>query len=224
MPLPRLAIVVPTLNEEDQLRRHLPAVLELADVVVVSDGGSTDSTRELAAELGARVVVGAPGRGGQLNRGAAAAPDAEILVFLHADTLLTSEAVDAIRRAVDGGAEGGGFLCRFDNETPIYRVGESIVNARTRLTRSPLGDQAQFATRKAFDEEGGYRDWPLLEDLDFIRRLRKSHRVAVLAPPVVTSARRYEEKGIARTIATNWLIFALFLLGVPVERLERLYR
>lgn len=220
---PRLAAVIPTLDEEDQLRRHLPRTIELVDEVVVADGGSADATVGVATALGARVVTGAAGRGRQLNRGAAAAT-ADVLLFLHADTVLTPQAVAALRRALADGFDGGGFLCRFDNPRPIYRLGERIVNLRTRLTRCPLGDQAQFVTREAFASLGGYRDWPLLEDLDLIRRLRKTFRVAVLAPPVVTSARRYEEKGIARTIAINWAIFALFALGVPAERLQRLYR
>lgn len=220
---PRLAIVIPTLDEESQLGRRLPVLVELAEEVVVADGGSRDGTRRLAATLGARVVTGAPGRGRQLNLGAAAT-DADVLLFVHADTEIVPASIQALHRAIAGGAVGGGFLCRFDHPRPIYRLGERIVNLRTRLTRAPLGDQAQFATREAFDALGGFREWPLLEDLDFIRRLRKHGRVAVLAPPALTSVRRFERRGIARTILNNWLIFALYFLGVPAERLERLYR
>lgn len=219
----RLAVVVPTLDERRHLIRHLPGVLDLADEVVVSDGGSTDGSYELAAELGAAVVRGPRGRGAQLNRGAAAT-DTEILVFLHADTGLTPESVQAIRAAIEDGADGGGFYCRFESKRPIYRLGERLVNLRTRMTRCPLGDQAQFVTREAFDRLGGFRDWPLLEDLDFVRRLRRAGRVAVVGPPVVTSARRYERKGITRTIVVNWTIVALYLLGVAPERLAKLYR
>ena len=219
----RLAIVIPTLDEEDQLAARLRRLIDLADEVIVADGGSRDGTRRLAERLGARVVTSEPGRGAQLNAGTAAT-DAEILLFLHADTDLAPESIEALHRAVDKGACGGGFLCRFDQTRPIYRLGESLVNLRTRLTRAPLGDQAQFATAAAFAGIGGFRKWPLLEDLDFIRRLKRHGRVAVLGPPAVTSARRYEEKGIARTIATNWLIFALFFLGVSPHRLRALYR
>lgn len=198
-------------------------LVELADEVVVADGGSGDGTRRLAEALGARVVSGAPGRGRQLNLGAAAT-DADVLLFVHADTELAPASIDALRRAIAGGAVGGGFLCRFDHSRPIYRLGERIVNLRTRLTGAPLGDQAQFATREAFDALGGFREWPLLEDLDFIRRLKKQGRTAVLTPPALTSVRRFERRGITRTILNNWLIFALYFLGVPAERLERLYR
>jgi uncharacterized protein len=219
----RLAIVVPTLNEEASLRRHLPAALDAADQVVVSDGGSTDGTLTVARELGAIIVTGPPGRGGQLTRGAEAT-DAPLLLFLHADTLLPPDGVCRIREAVAGGAVGGGFLVRFDVDRSVLRLGERLINARTRWTGWPLGDQAQFVTREAFRRLGGYRDWPILEDLDFVMRLRCLGRTVLIPSPVTTAARRFQEQGIARTVSTNWLIWLLFFCGVSPHRLARLYK
>ena len=219
----RLAIVVPTLNEEASLRRHLPAALAAADQVVVSDGGSTDGTLAVARELGAGIVTGPPGRGGQLTRGAEAT-DAPLLLFLHADTRLPPDGPRRIREAVAGGAAGGGFLVRFDVDSSVLRLGERLINARTRWTRWPLGDQAQFVTREAFRSLGGYRDWPILEDLDFAMRLRRAGRTVLIASPVTTGARRFLEQGIVRTVATNWLIWLLFFCGVSPHRLARLYK
>jgi len=219
----RLAIVVPTLNEEAGLRHNLPAALAAADQVVVSDGGSTDGTLAVAGELGARVISGPPGRGGQLTRGAEAT-DAPLLLFLHADTRLPPDGVPRICEAVTGGAVGGGFLVRFDVGGALLRLGERLINARTRLTRLPLGDQAQFVTRDAFRALGGYRDWPILEDLDFALRLRRLGRTVLIASPVTTAARRFVQQGIARTVTTNWLIWLLFFCGVSPHRLARLYR
>lgn len=219
----RLAIVVPTLNEEPSLRRHLPAALAAADQVVVSDGGSTDGTLAVARELGARVVTGPPGRGGQLTRGAEAT-DAPLLLFLHADTLLPPDGPRLVRDAVTAGAIGGGFLVRFDVDYSVLRLGERLINARTRWTGLPLGDQAQFVTRAAFQSLGGYRDWPILEDLDFAMRLRRSGRTVLIASPVTTAARRFLEQGVTRTVSTNWLIWLLFFCGVSPHRLARLYR
>ncbi|HEX9943339.1 MAG TPA: TIGR04283 family arsenosugar biosynthesis glycosyltransferase [Thermoanaerobaculia bacterium] len=219
----RLAIVVPALDEEDALRRNLPAALAVADEVVVSDGGSRDGTAEVARRLGARVVSGPPGRGGQLNRGAAAAA-AEVLLFLHADTTLPACGAEAVRAAVARGAPGGAFLVRFDADRPAQRLGAWLINQRTRLTRLPLGDQAQFATRATFERLGGFRDWPILEDLDFAVRLRRLGGMALIEEPVTTCARRFVTQGAARTVATNWLIWMLFLLGVSPHRLARLYR
>ncbi len=219
----RLAVVVPTLDEEAALARNLAAVLALGAELVVSDGGSADGTVELARSLGVRVVAGAPGRGAQLNRGAAATA-AEVLLFLHADTALPPAAAGQIHGAVAAGFCGGGFQVRFDGGGRLMRMGSRLVNLRTRLTRLPLGDQAQFVTRRAFADLGGYREWPILEDLDFMRRLKRHGRVAVLPGRVSTSARRFVARGIATTVATNWLIWGLYFAGVSPHRLAALYR
>lgn len=214
---------MPTIDEEEALRLHLPPVLDLADEIVVTDGGSQDGTVAVARELGAPVVSGPPGRGPQLNRGARETT-ADILLFLHADTLLPAGAVDAVRVAVDAGRVGGGFLVRFDDPRPIYRFGTRMVNLRTRLIRSPLGDQAQFVTREAFEQLAGFRDWPILEDLDFIRRLKRLGELEILPYQVVTSSRRYVEGGPVKTVVLNWLIWVLYFSGVPPQRLSRLYK
>jgi rSAM/selenodomain-associated transferase 2 len=219
----RLAIVVPTLNEEDTLRRYLPAAFAVADEVIVSDGGSADGTLAVARELGARVVEGPPGRGGQLNRGAAAAT-ADVLLFLHADTTLPARGAERVREAVARGAPGGAFFLRFDVDRPMQRLGCRLINWRTRWLRVPLGDQAQFATRETFENLGGFRDWPILEDLDFALRLRRLAGFTLVEEPVTTGARRFVEQGAVRTVATNWLIWLLFLCGVSPHRLARLYR
>jgi hypothetical protein len=169
------------------------------------------------------VVVGPAGRGAQLNRGAAATA-AEVLLFLHADTRLGDGAVERVRAAIAAGAVGGGFTVRFDVRRALFRLGGRLVSLRTRVARLPLGDQAQFAHRDAFAALGGYAEWPILEDLDFMLRLRRHGPVVVLTPPVETAARRFVQRGIARTVMTNWLIWSLWLAGVPPPRLARLYR
>lgn len=219
----RIAVVIPTLDEEKALGDNLAAAIAIADDLVVSDGGSRDATVAVAANMGVRTVSGPPGRGGQLNRGAAAVAG-EVLVFLHADTRLPTEAAEAIRRAVAAGAVGGAFYLRFDGDRPTLRLGARLINLRTRLFRLPLGDQAQFATRAAFAGLDGFPDWPILEDLDFFRRLKRYGRIAVLPGPAVTAARRFTRDGALRTVARNWLIWTLFALGVPPRRLARLYR
>lgn len=223
LPSPSVAILIPSLDEEENLRRNLPSALATADEVVVTDGGSRDASPDVAHALGARVVTGPPGRGAQLNRAAAAAT-ADVLLFLHADTVLPPGGVEAVRRAVAGGARGGGFLVRFDHPTPVYRFGAGAINLRTRLTRTPLGDQAQFVARHVFEELGGYRDWPILEDLDLARRLKRSGPVTLLPHRVTTSARRFRAAGPVRTVAVNWLIWTLYAIGVSPHRLARLYR
>lgn len=223
MPALSVAVVIPTLDEADSIRQHLPAVLIEADEVLVSDGGSTDDTVRVATDIGARVIRGARGRGPQMNLGARHTA-ASILLFLHADSQLPTGAIDAIRREIDDGKVGGGFTARFDEDRWLYRLGSAVVNLRTQLTRVPLGDQGQFVSRNAFDQLGGFRDWPILEDLEFMRRLKRLGPVTVIAGPVVTSARRYVQGGVFRTIANNWLIWLLYLAGVSPHRLAQRYR
>jgi rSAM/selenodomain-associated transferase 2 len=224
----RLGVVIPTLDEESALGDTLLSVesaLERDDLTVVSDGGSADRSAELATSRGARVVLGAPGRGGQLDRGAREAlrAGADALLFVHADTRLPSSARERIADALSAGAAGGGFLVSFDGARRRYRLAERLVNTRTRFLRVPLGDQAQFASGAAFTAAGGFPDWPILEDVELLRRLRRVGRIEILSPPVVTSVRRFEANGVIRAVATNWLIWMLFLLGASPQRLAHLY-
>jgi rSAM/selenodomain-associated transferase 2 len=197
--------------------------LRVADEVIVCDGGSTDSTLSIARSSKATIVTSEPGRGPQLNRGGQAA-SSEVLLFLHSDTTLPDDGIEQLRSAVADGAVGGGFSVRFDADTFWFRIGTRIVNLRTRLTGLPLGDQGQFATAKTFASMGGYREWPILEDLDFARRLKRQGRVHIIPSAVRTSARRYLVRGTARTIATNWMIWLLYLLGISPRRLAKLYK
>lgn len=218
-----VSVIVPTLDEEPALGARLPRTLAQADEVVVSDGGSRDHTVALARALGARVVEGPAGRGPQLNRGAALARG-DVLLFLHADTTLPDEAVSRVRAAIAAGAQGGAFEVRFDADALVYRLGAATVNLRSRWTKLALGDQAQYVRRELFDRLGGFRPWPILEDLDFARRLRRSGKTVILSPPVVTSARRFVARGPARTVALNWALWTMFACGVSPERLAKWYQ
>lgn len=158
-----------------------------------------------------------------MNQGAGASRS-DVLLFLHADSTLPPGAIDRVRTKIEEGCEGGGFLAEFDDRSPIFKLGSRLVSTRTRLTRIPLGDQGQFVTRAVFEDLGGFQDWPILEDLDFARRLKKRGAVGIIETPIVTSARRYNQNGIARTIANNWWIWFLYFLGVSPARLAQRYR
>ncbi len=219
----RLAIVIPTLDEEHGLADFLTRALAIGDEICIVDGGSSDATVDIARSMRARVVTAPPGRGPQLNRGAQAT-ESDVLLFLHADTRLPEGAVGLVREAIDGGAAGGGFLVRFEPARGALRYAHRMITLRTRLTGCPLGDQAQFVRRDCFVALGGFRDWPILEDLDFIRRLKRIGRIAIIDRPVTTSARRFLRRGVLRTSATNYLIWALYFAGVSPRKLARLYR
>ena len=218
-----LSIIVPTLDEELVLGETLAHLCAVGPDVEVSDGGSRDATRAVAGRFPVTWVAGPAGRGLQLNRGARAARG-DVLLFVHADTRLPAGAGGLIGSAVAKGAVGGGFEVRFDSDRRLMALGSRLASLRTRWTRVPLGDQGQFVRREIFERLGGYRDWPILEDLDFMRRLRREGEVAVLDAAVLTSDRRFAQRGVVRTLATNYTIWTLFALGVHPRRLARLYR
>jgi rSAM/selenodomain-associated transferase 2 len=217
-----LSAVVPTLDEERVLGATLARLRLVADQIVVADGGSRDATLALAEAHGATVVAGARGRGAQLASGARAA-HGDLLLFVHADTLVPENAGELIRRAIDAGAVGGAFRIRFDSPGWRYRLGETVASWRSVVTRLSLGDQAQFVRRDVYERLGGFRDWPLFEDYDFARRLRRAGPIAILRTPVVTSARRFERRGPLRTVLFNWWLLARFALGTSPHELARSY-
>ena len=221
----RLAILIPTLDEARSVESTLVNARHFADDVIVVDGGSTDGTRELAGQH-ADVVVSAPtGRGAQIERGVREARErgADVALILHADSQLASGSRDALEAALEAGHVGGGFEVHFDSPKRRFRWGERFVNWRSRALGVPLGDQAQFATMTAIDAVGGFPQSPILEDLQFIRALRRAGKLAVLRPPVTTSVRRLE-RGTASQIVRNWSIWLLYFLGTSPERLAKLYR
>jgi rSAM/selenodomain-associated transferase 2 len=212
--------VIPTLDEAATVADAVRAArAALADPeVIVVDAVSGDGTAEAAAHAGA-TVLSAPGpRAEAMNRGAAAATG-DVLLFLHADTLLPAGAGDAIATAL-ARAGAGAFRIGFDRPRPLL---ERAVNARSRVFKVVYGDQALFASRSAFDRVGGYRPLPIMEDRDLAARLRRSGGLVLVPLAVTTSARRHRSDGHGRTIARNWLIQLLYTLRVPPERLARRY-
>lgn len=211
-----VSVIIPTLNEEAHLGATIDAAFAAgAAEVIVSDGGSSDATLTVARSHGARVIAGERRRARQLNRGAEEA-SGEWLLFVHADTLLPAGACEAVVRSR---ADFGGFFIDFVEPGWRLRYVAFMVNARTRLTRAPWGDQGHFARRSAFP---GYPDFPLMEDYELARRMRK--RAAILPLQVRTSGRRFLKKGVFRTSVINWTVVIAYHLGVSPERLARWYR
>ncbi|MBD0275110.1 MAG: TIGR04283 family arsenosugar biosynthesis glycosyltransferase, partial [Acetobacteraceae bacterium] len=201
----RLSVVIPVLDEAQGIAGHLAALGPLrergAEVIVV-DGGSTDGTLERARD-GADAVLTAPrGRASQMNAGAAAATG-DVLLFLHADTRLPDGADRLIRTALDAsGRVWGRFDVTIEGRHPLLPVVARLMNARSRLTGIATGDQAIFVTRVAFAGVGGFPDLPLMEDVALSTRLKRLSRPACLAPRATTSGRRWERRGVRRTILT----------------------
>jgi rSAM/selenodomain-associated transferase 2 len=225
MPLPRISIIVPALNEAHNLPQTLAALLVATETeVIVVDGGSVDETAAVAKGLGARVIGSAPGRSRQLNWGAAVATG-EILLFLHADTRLPLGFDQTIRHALaQPGVVAGAFRLAIDGTDRGLRWVEWGVNVRSRRCQMPYGDQGIFLRAEVFDKMGGFPDLPMMEDFELVRQLRKVGRVAIAPSAVVTSDRRWRTLGILRTTLANQVMIAGYLLGVDPQKLARWYR
>lgn len=219
-----LSIVIPTFQEAGSVGATVDAARELGPGVeiIVVDGGSSDGTAETASGHGARVIMADDrGRAPQMNLGAEAAKG-DVLLFLHADTILPSDAANSIAAILSEPAVAGGcFRLRFDDDHPVLRMSSALNRFNFRLFH--YGDCAYFVRRSTFREMGGFRAMPLLEDLDFWLRLNRSHRVVVARSSVLTSARRFRDVGVVRQQALATLIVLLYIFGVGAPRLARLY-
>lgn len=223
----RLSVIVPALNEAAGIREALAPLQALRAAgheVVVVDGGSDDDTARIAADFADRVIGSPRGRARQMNAGAAAA-SGEVFLFLHADTLLPPHAdgaiVDGLRRS---GRGWGRFDTRFTGRNPLFRWGERWTSWRSRVTGVVTGDQGMFVRRDWFQHVGGFPDLPLMEDVALSKRLRREGPPLCLRERVLTSTRRWEERGILRTaMLMNRLRFA-YWLGADPARLAEQYR
>jgi rSAM/selenodomain-associated transferase 2/rSAM/selenodomain-associated transferase 1 len=220
-----VSVIIPTYNEADNIKATLATLRSTERIeVIVADGGSDDGTAEIAAAHGARVLSAPRGRAHQMNAGAKAAKS-DLLIFLHADTLLPPGFDDAVHRALDEpGVVAGAFEFRVDETTHGLRFIERLTNWRSRRFQMPYGDQAIFVKASTFHEAGGFKEIPLMEDFDFIRRLKRRGRIVTLPLPAVTSGRRWKKLGVIRTTMINQIVIVGYCLGIPAQRLVRLYR
>ena len=216
---PRITAIVPALNEELSLPRTLTRLAQANLEVVVVDGGSSDRTVETSRNLGAMVLTGPRGRARQMNLGASQSRG-EILFFLHADSLPPLNAPEMIRFALAGpGIVAGAFLLKIESRDARLKAISWLANFRSQRLGLPYGDQGLFLPRAVFDRLGGFKDLPLMEDVDIIRRLRKTGPVVMAPAFMSTSARRWEQKGVvANTLGNQWRLIRYFL-GQSPEKL-----
>ncbi len=221
-----VSVVIPVLNAQSSLPGCLQALMEglesgLIRELILSDGGSTDATKEIADQVGARWVSGAPSRGGQLRRGVAQARGQWLLV-LHADTVLQPGWSAAIQAHLDGSMRAGYGRLRFDMGGPWPRLVAGWANRRAAWFGLPYGDQGLLISRALYDQVGGYRDIPLMEDVAMARALRG--QLSALEFNAQTSAAKYVQTGWLRRGARNlWLLFR-YLTGADPVDLARAYR
>ncbi len=223
----RLSVVMPVLNEAAGLGAALQALAALragGAELIVADGGSSDHSAALAQAGGAQVVNAARGRALQMNAGAAQARG-EVLLFLHADTVLPTSADALISKALaDGSRVWGRFDVAITGRPRMLKLIAALMNLRSRRTGIATGDQAMFMTRAAFEAVGGFPAQPLMEDIEMSRRLLKLSRPACLSAKVQTSGRRWESRGVWRTVLLMWRLRFAYWRGASPERLAELYR
>lgn len=221
----KISIIIPVLNEAPTIASVISRAQTAKNVeIIVADGGSSDDTADIAKSLGVRVIFTAPGRAAQMNAGAASATG-DILLFLHADTLLPPGYDSGARRALaKPQTVAGAFELKIDASQQSLRLVEKGVNWRSNFLQMPYGDQAIFLTAATFDEIGGFPDLPLMEDFEFVRRLKKHGRIEIVPQPVLTSARRWQQLGVLKTTAINQIVIIAYFLGVSPDRLVFWYK
>lgn len=226
MTSPSLSIIIPTLNESAGIVAHLAALQVLRPQkieLVVVDGGSEDDTVGLAQPLADRVLAAPRGRGAQMNVGARAA-SGDVLLFLHADTRLPRDAPEQVHAALaDGQHVWGRFDVAITGRHPLLRVIAWCINRRSRYTGIATGDQAIFVRRDAFESAGRFAEIALMEDVALAKRLRRWTRPCCLACRVTTSGRRWQTRGVWRTVFLMWLLRLGYWLGCRSDFLARLY-
>ncbi len=219
-----ISVVIPTLNEEENIEATIKSTEGPKDVeVIVVDGGSIDRTVEIARRLGVRVMRARKGRAFQMNAGASIAKG-EIIVFLHGDTLLP-EFYDLyiygtlfFDRAI-----AGAFGLKINSNQKAFKIIEKLVDFRSKRLKMPYGDQAIFMKTSVFKEIGGFPDIPIMEDFVLMKRLRKKGEIVIVPAYVKTSSRRWERVGVFKTTLINQMIILCFHLGVPPKTLYRWY-
>lgn len=232
--MPKLSIIIPTRNEADhivELLTQLQPARRAGHEVVVVDGGSLDGTLERVHALVDHATTTQMGRAFQQNEGAARS-SGDILWFLHADSQVGANCVAAILDAVADDStpastassiQWGWFKVRLSGRNPVFRVIEWCMNQRAQLTRIATGDQGLFVRRALFDQVGGFPEIALMEDIALCKRLKAASEPVCLRADFVTSSRRWENKGILRTIVLMWGLRLAYFLGAKPRTLKRLY-
>ncbi|MDA1074320.1 MAG: TIGR04283 family arsenosugar biosynthesis glycosyltransferase [Proteobacteria bacterium] len=220
-----LAVVIPVLNDVVPLTRLLDEIVRPELMVVIADGGSTDGSRELAAQHNIPFITSRPGRGYQLSAGAAVAiaQGAQIIWIVHADTSLCSSAVQIMVNLQGTQPHWGRFDIRLLADGWLYRMIETMMNIRSRLSGIATGDQAIYIHADLLDRIGGVPCQALMEDIELSRRLRRLQKPACHRAVVGTSARRWQRHGVGRTIGRMWWYRARYFFGADPDDLYREY-
>ena len=219
-----ITIIIPTLNESgyiDKTCKHLKKMDSNIELIIV-DGGSSDDTMALGSRHG-RVISSKRGRAIQMNAGALKATG-KILWFLHADCLPHPESIHKIKEVVSAeGVIAGAFEYLLDGNGSLYRISEYLSNRKNRFLNLIYGDMGIFVDAQIFKQLGGFREIPIMEDMDFCKRIKKVGKIVILPYCILTSARRWKKEGPFKNIIRNWALQLGWALGVSPLYLVRWY-
>jgi rSAM/selenodomain-associated transferase 2 len=219
----KLSIIIPSLNEERSLGGPLASLSSIPHEIIVVDGGSKDGTVEVARKYASVVLDSSRGRGIQQHTGACHA-EGDILLFLHADTWLPKGFEMMIERTLsEPETVFGAFHLGHRPSKAFLNLVALMANLRSLILKMPYGDQGLFMRRSDYFRVGGFKDLPLMEDVDLVRRLNKLGKFKLVKGKIRTSARRYDRNGIVYTTVRNWSLIIRYLMGQSPERLHRLY-
>lgn len=220
-----VSIIIPVLNEEETIESTLQGLQvyrEQGHKIIVVDGGSHDDTMARTHGLADQILKSKCGRAFQMNTGSEHTDD-DVLLFLHADTVLPDKGCLIISDTIESGMDWGRFDVRLSGKSWLFRIIEKMMNWRSCLTSIATGDQAIFVRRSLFWEVGGYPGIQLMEDIVLCRKLRHHSRPACIKECVTTSSRKWESNGILRTVFLMWRLRLMYSLGVPANKLAKQY-
>jgi rSAM/selenodomain-associated transferase 2 len=218
-----ISIIVPIKNESpDVAERFRRFLVPRETEILIADCGDCPETSRAFEAIGARTVEGEGSRGRRLDRAARQARG-DILYFVHSDSLPPENALSLIAGTLATGAVAGAFSLAYEETTPALSWIAWWANLRSRLLGLPFGDQGLFCRREAYEESGGFRDLPVCDDVDIVRRVKRVGRLVILPEKSVTSPRRYRQNGSLRQVLRNWRVLAGYFTGVSPEKLERWY-
>ncbi len=226
MTQPIISIIIPVFNEATTIVKTLERLKDDVGVdLIVVDGGSQDNTVELAKQMGVKVISSPlPGRAQQMNIGATAARG-DILLFLHADTQLPQNYQKILQMTLaKEKVIAGAFELAIDGQQWSLRLVEKMVNWRSRLCSLPYGDQAIFLEKRIFQDLGGFADLSIMEDFEFVQRLKRRGKIAIAPVAVLTSGRRWQKLGVFKTTLINQLVIFGYYLGISPARLRHFYQ
>ncbi|HKA35256.1 MAG TPA: TIGR04283 family arsenosugar biosynthesis glycosyltransferase [Thermoanaerobaculia bacterium] len=218
-----ISIIVPTRNEGVEIVEKFRQFCGRADAeLLVADGGGSTGTAQAFQAIGASVLTLSGNRGSRLAAAATRARG-DVLLFLHGDSRAPDDAIGLVRLAVERGAAAGAFSLAYDGSGRALSWIAWWANIRSRLLKLPFGDQGLFCRKDAYERAGGFRDLPICDDVDLVRRLARTGRFVILPEKTATSPRRYRERGALRQVLLNWKVLAGYYLGVSPATLDRWY-